>query len=91
MVKSVEKAVKEVVEGMEQNLHITFTPDIWENAMAAMDRRGMVYRENFDGPIFENISGYSVNGDWVAVMTKKGETYVYPASSVARIKHFNKE
>ena len=91
MVKSVEKTVKEVVEGKVQNLHITFKEAQKQEAIAALTRRNLPIREGFDGPIFQDIAGYSVNGDWVAVMTKQGDTYVYPAGSVARIKHFNKE
>lgn len=71
MVKSVEKAVKEVVEGKVQNVAISFYVN--EDAFHA------------------DIAGYSVNGDWVAVMTKEGTTHVYPAKDVSYIKHFNKE
>jgi hypothetical protein len=71
MVKSVEKAVKEVVEGKVQNVFLEF------NTGATFEH--------------EDVAGYSVNGDWVAVMDKKGTTHVYPARSVSYIKHFNKE
>mgnify|MGYP003463551744 CR=1 FL=1 len=71
MVKSVEKAVKEVVEGKIQNVEIFF----YVRADA----------------IHEDIAGYSVNGDWVAVMSKEGTTHVYPAKDVSYIRHFNKE
>ena len=89
MVKTVKEAVQEVVEGKKQGLHITFQAYEREMAIEAMQRRGMDIREGFDGPIFEDIAGYTINGDWVAVMTKEGETYVYPAAGVARIKHFS--
>ena len=91
MVKKIEEKVKELVEGKKQNLHITFNNYAREDAELALIKRGLPVRENFDGPIFEDISGYSVNGDWVAVMTKDGATYIYPANSVARIKHFTAE
>ena len=91
MVKKIEEKVKELVKGKYQNLHITLSNYARDDAERALIKRGLPVRENFDGPIFEDISGYSVNGDWVAVTTKDGTTYIYPAASVARIKHFTVE
>lgn len=71
MVKSVEKAVKEVVEGKVQNVFLEFTT-------------GATFEH-------EDVAGYSVNGDWVAVMDKKAATFVYPARNVVFIKHYTKE
>lgn len=38
--------------------------------------------------VHEDIAGYSVNGDWVAVMTKDSTTHVYPAREITYIKHY---
>lgn len=90
-VKSVEKAIDEVINGKTQNLHITLTLQARQEAIAALKARGLDIRENFDGPLFEDIAGYTINGEWVGVMLKDGATYVYPKTSIARVKHFNKE
>lgn len=89
MVKSVKQAVEEVVHGKKQNFHITLAYPELLDAKAALKERGLEVRENFDGPIFEDIAGYSVNSEWVAVTTKEGETYVYPARNIARLKHYS--
>lgn len=70
------------------NIHLTFTPGPRGEAYRAMEERGLEIRENFDGPIFKDIMGYQVNGDWVAVSLKDGTTYAYPASNISRIKHY---
>ena len=90
-IKSVEKTVDEIVNGKTQNLHITLGLQARQEAIAAMRQRGLDIRENFDGPLFEDIAGYTINGEWVGVMLKDGTTYVYPKTSVARVKHFNAE
>jgi hypothetical protein len=73
MVKKIEDKVKELVEGKKQNIEL--------------------HRLNEDFVIdnicvHEDIAGYSVNGDWVAVMTKDSTTHVYPAKQIAYIKHY---
>lgn len=70
------------------NLHITLAPTAYYEAIRAMEKRGLEIREHFDGPIFKDIMGYQVNGDWVAVSLKDGTTYAYPASDISRIKHY---
>lgn len=70
------------------NLHITLSQYPRAEAEYAMRSRGLEIREHFDGPIFKDIMGYQVNGDWVAVSLKDGTTYAYPASNISRIKHF---
>lgn len=76
MVKSVKDAVKEVVEGKVQNIEIhTETYDIQSRPV-----RKIVTHED--------IAGYSMNGDWVAVMMKDATTYIYPAHTVQFVKHY---
>lgn len=81
--------MENIEQSSKQNLHITLEWSALEDAKNAMTLRGLEVREHFDGPIFEDIMGYQVNADWVAVSLKDGTTYVYPASRVARIKHFS--
>lgn len=88
-VKPVEQAVAEVLEQVQQNLHITFDLQHQLEAKAAMKARGLEIRENFDGPIFKDIAGYQINSNWVAVSLRDGTTYAYPAAHVVRIKHYN--
>lgn len=73
----------------KQNLHITLEYYARQEAIKALTERGMEIRENFDGPIFKDIAGHQVGTTWVAVMLKDGTTYVYPTTSVARLKVYN--
>ena len=76
------------------NFHITLEKNARDEAEYMLRSRGLPIRDNFDGPIFEDILGYQMNGEWVAVSLKNGSTYVYPRTSIARIKHYiapNKE
>ena len=78
MVKSVEKVVKEVVEGKQQNIEIYFS--------GYYDVDQLCEVPNIEK--HDDIAGYSVNGDWVAVMEKDSTTHVYPARGVNYIKHY---
>lgn len=81
MVKSVEKAVKEVVEGKTQNI------ELYENKWSvAVDENVLTLMAKH-----EDVAGYSVNGDWIAIMSKDGSTHVYSAHNVDYIKHYNAE
>ena len=76
------------------NFHITLTPQSRIEATQMLQARGLPVREFFDGPIFEDILGYQMGSEWVAVSLKDGSTYVYPRTSIARVKHYptpNKE
>lgn len=90
-IKSIVEAVKEVTSPTvyEQNLHITLVLQPRAEAIAALKARGLEVREHFDGPIFKDIAGYQVNGEWVAVTLKEGTSYVYPAKNINRLKHYN--
>jgi hypothetical protein len=41
--------------------------------------------------IYDDVVGWTLNGDWVAVMLSDGATEVWPASSVSFARHFTKE
>ena len=36
-----------------------------------------------------DIAGYQINGDWLAIMTKDGQTLVYPARDVNFVRHYS--
>lgn len=78
----------EAVEPQQANLKITYQFDVQRDAGYAMEKRGILVPDDFEGPDFKDIIGYQVNQNWLAVSTKDGSTYVYPASSIARIKHY---
>lgn len=90
-IKTVEQAVADVVAGpvTKQGLKITLTEDARWSAMNMRHIRGIETPEDFEGPDFQDIMGYQISAEWVAVSLKDGTTYVYPKSSVARIKHYN--
>lgn len=37
----------------------------------------------------KDIAGYQINGDWLAIMTKDGQTLVYPAQDVSFVRHYS--
>ncbi len=78
----------EAVKPQQANLKITYQVNAQYDAVYAMEKRGIPVPEKFEGPDFKDIIGYQVNQNWVAVSTKDGSTYVYPADSIARIKHY---
>lgn len=75
-VKTIEEAVKDVVSPKTQNIEIL--------------KEGY-FDNDYKQELIEHkdIAGYSVNGDWIAVMTKEGDTYVYPSEGVLRIRHYS--
>lgn len=76
-VKTVDEAVKEVVEGKKQNIEL------------------QVEKYEMEGPTFhtlfkhEDIAGYSVNDQFVAIMDKEGATFIYMVKNFDRIYHYN--
>lgn len=38
--------------------------------------------------VYEDIIGYQVSNTVIAVMTKEGETLVYPLTDIAKVRHF---
>ena len=81
MVKKIEEKVKELVEGKKQNIDIHF----FGQYDFVQEREVPKVVDHAD------IAGYSLNADWVAVMTKEGTTHIYPASEVTYIKHYTAE
>lgn len=68
------------IKGFTQNITITFHDyKFQDDAMVA------------DEAIFEDISGYSIGTQWVAISTKDGGTTVFPAQDIKKIQHYNKE
>lgn len=90
-IKTVEEAVADVVAGpvTKQGLKITLEEGARWAAIEARGRRGIETPEDFEGPDFQDIMGYQISSEWVAVSLKDGTTYAYPKSSIARIKHYN--
>lgn len=39
--------------------------------------------------VFQDIAGYQINGDWLAIMTKDGQTRVYPARDISFVRHYS--
>lgn len=70
------------------NFHITLDNYARVAAEKMLLARELPIRDHFDGPIFEDILGYQMGSEWVAVSLKDGTTYVYPRTSIARIKHY---
>ena len=70
------------------NFHITLDKYARDEAEFMLRSRGLPVRDNFDGPIFEDILGYQMGNEWVAVSLKDGSTYVYPRTSITRVKHY---
>lgn len=79
MVKSIKDAVQEVVEGKKQSIIMEFHEDLYDAEKDVYFSRVQQY---------DDIAGYQLNGDWVAIMMKDSTTHVYPASSVRYVKHF---
>ncbi len=79
MVKTVKEAVKEVVEGKKQSIDLLRNPD-WDFDAEKEVKVVMSH---------EDIAGYSVNSDFVAVMTKDGTTHIYMIRDIEYIKHYN--
>lgn len=76
MVKKIEEKVKELVEGKKQNIELHL-----------YEEYGLPHKV----VTHEDIAGYQLNGDWVAVMEKNGTSHIYPASRVQYVKHFTVE
>lgn len=78
-VKTVDEAVKEVVEGKKQNIELqqaVYDAATGEYPLTALYKH-------------EDIAGYSVNSDFVAVMDKEGATFIYMVKNFDRIYHYN--
>lgn len=73
-VKTVDEAVKEVVEGKKQNIELQM--EGFEDTFVT------VYKH-------EDIQGYSVNDQFVAIMDKQGATFIYMVKNFDRIYHYN--
>lgn len=63
-------------EKIPYNIEITFHSE-W-------DESGQVTKVN----LYEDILGYQVGSDVIAVAKKDGETVIYPMSSIAFVRHF---
>lgn len=78
-VKTVDEAVKEVVEGKKQNIEL-------QNERYLEDSDCFEFVTIFK---HEDIAGYSVNDQFVAVMDKDGATFIYMVKNFDRIYHYN--
>ena len=76
MVKQIEQKVKELVEGKKQSIEL----HLYEH-----------YGQPPKVIAYEDIAGYQLNGDWVAVMEKNGTSHIYAADSVEYVKHYTTE
>lgn len=92
---SKDKAVQQLLDDAiavtkptSYNFHITLDEMARYEAAASMKKRGIEVAEDFDGPHFKDIMGYQMGSEWVAVSLKDGTTYVYPANTISRIKHY---
>lgn len=45
------------------------------------------FTDNVD-KLYENIVGYQVGNDVIAVLTQEGETHIFPLSDIVSIRHF---
>lgn len=90
-IKTVEEAVADVVAGpvTKQGLKITLSYGPRTDAADMRKLRGIETPVDFEGPDFQDIMGYQISSEWVAVSLKDGTTYAYPKDSIARIKHYN--
>ena len=79
MVRTVKEAIREVVEGKKQNLTLRLR-DLYDYNEDKCVEQYVTY---------ENISGYQLSGEWVAIMEKDGTTHAYPKSEVKHVKHFS--
>lgn len=93
MVKQVKDKVVELVKDAEkavapkiQNLKITFNAEALWDVRGKMKARGFDVADDFEGPDFKDIMGYQLGNEWLVVSIMDGTSYVYPASSIARIK-----
>lgn len=89
--KAVQQLLDNAIDSVKPasyNFHITLDGMARLEAKEAMKRRGLEIDPDFDGPIFKDIMGYQMGSEWVAVSLKDGTTYVYPANTIARIKHY---
>lgn len=45
----------------------------------------------YESPIItvQDIAGYQINGDWLAIMTKDGQTLVYPSRNISFVRHYS--
>lgn len=69
------------IKGFTQNITIYFV----EYKLNQDDEIAHAYES------FEDISGYSIGTQWVAISTKDGGTTVFPAQDIKKIQHYNKE
>lgn len=54
-------------------------------------KQSVVLVINGEETIYDEIIGWSLNGDWVAVMLPDGATEVWPAKAITFARHFTKE
>lgn len=76
-IKTVEESVAAVVAGpvTKQNIELVFY---------SYDAFGME-----ESKFYEDIMGYQMNGDWVAISLKDGTTWVHPKEEIKLLKHYN--
>ena len=79
MVKTIKEAVKEVVEGKKQNITLRLK-DLYNDETDKYDEQYLT---------FEDIAGYQLSGEWVAIMEKDGTTHAYPKSEIKHVKHYS--
>ncbi len=86
-VKTVDEAVKEVVEGKKQNIELQVFDYPPPDEMDPFKEQGI---RGFKTLVkHEDIAGYSVNDKFVAIMDKQGATFVYRMDNFNRIFHYS--
>ncbi len=78
-VKTVDEAVKEVIEGKKQNIELQQYCFKDKNLELGLETKFK----------HEDIAGYSVNDKFVAIMDKEGATYIYMVAQFDRIYHYS--
>lgn len=81
-IKTVAEAVNEVVEGKKQNIELQVYDYVVDEFDVAPIGFKTIYKH-------EDIAGYSVNSDFVAIMTKDGATFIYMVRTFNRIHHYS--
>lgn len=83
-VKTVEEAVKEVVEGKPTVQNIELQRAVTAEDFYPSGQFVTLYQHN-------DIAGYSVGDKFVAVMDKNGGTFIYILGDIDRIYHYSVE
>jgi hypothetical protein len=81
MIKSVEKAVEEVVKGKTQNIELYRYE--WSDEQEKQVLTPLA--------IYEDIAGYQASSEWVAVTLRDGTTHVHTRENIDYIKHYSVE